>query len=79
MTLGDGIGDVAKRHIQDREVRFALENEGKSLRMTGLRVLGRQRVGGKKTSSSNSNSPMRSQRRSSSKSSTRSRDNEPKS
>jgi len=40
VIVGDGLKDVASVTYKDQDIRFALENEGKSLQMTGLRALG---------------------------------------
>lgn len=49
VIVGDGLRDVASITYKDQEVRFTLENEGKSLRMTGLRALGATSSAAKKT------------------------------
>jgi hypothetical protein len=49
VIVGDGLRDVASITYKDQEVRFAPENEGKSLRMTGLRALGATSSAAKKT------------------------------
>ncbi|MET0623265.1 MAG: hypothetical protein ABW250_09820 [Pyrinomonadaceae bacterium] len=49
VIVGDGLRDVASITYKDQEVRFAPENEGKSLRMTGLRSLGATSSAAKKT------------------------------
>jgi hypothetical protein len=49
VIVGDGLRDVASITYKDQEVKFALENEGKSLRMSGLRALGATSSAAKKT------------------------------
>lgn len=38
--VGDGLKDVASIAYREQEVKFTVENEGKSLRLTGLKALG---------------------------------------
>ena len=49
VIVGDGLWDVASVTYKDQEVRFSLENEGKTLWLTGLRTLGATSSAAKKT------------------------------
>ena len=49
VIVGDGLRDVASVTYKEQEVRVTLENEGKRLRMTGLRALGATSSAAKKT------------------------------
>lgn len=49
VIVGDGLKDVASVTYKDQDVRFTPENEGKSLRLTGLRALGATATASPKT------------------------------
>jgi hypothetical protein len=49
VIVGDGLKDVASVAYKDQDVRFVLQNEGKSLRLIGLKALGATSSAAKKT------------------------------